>query len=450
MKEFLNCMLEQIKYKPICEEIAKEMESHLLEAKENYKEKGMSDEQAEENAIKQMGKAEEIGKKLNQIHRPKLDWKLLINAIFLMCFGVLVLWIKGNTMNRVDGIFLKYGYTLIFGMIGSSLIYFWDYRKILKNAMYLYLLATGLMLITLKFGISVNGVNSWLSIAGFSIPISILVVPLYVLAMIGFLQNIKKESYFTFIFSEKKEVKINKDVFKIILLCGLSLTLLLFMPAMTSMIVLGITYLVMGTVKLLADRRNKIKPLMVLWGIPLLMGILFGIIFMDRMPIQRIITSFHPERDPAGGGWIGMNQKIVLESANPFGKADDMSDALPMFDEGTNFAFLTILAHYGWIPALAMVAMIVTFSIKLMLNAIQIKDMTGKLIIVGISSLFILQSIFNLLMNFNLGMKSDFNIPFISYGNGNLLVNMFSLALVLSVYRKKDLLIYMKKTMEEN
>ena len=85
-----------------------------------------------------------------------------------------------------------------------------------------------------------------------------------------------------------------------------------------------------------------------------------------------------------------------------------------------------------------------------MINAMKIKDMTGKLIIVGISSLFILQSIFNLLMNFNVGMKSNFNIPFISYGNSNLLVNMLCLALVLSVYRKKDLIICTKKRVMES
>ena len=41
-----------------------------------------------------MGNAEEIGKKLNQIHKPKLDWKLLAITVILICFGFLVAFIK--------------------------------------------------------------------------------------------------------------------------------------------------------------------------------------------------------------------------------------------------------------------------------------------------------------------------------------------------------------------
>ena len=47
----------------------------------------------------------------------------------------------------------------------------------------------------------------------------------------------------------------------------------------------------------------------------------------------------------------------------------------------------------------------------------------------------------SILMNFNLGAKADFNIPLISYGNINLVINMMTLALVLSIYRRKDIII---------
>ena len=42
-------------------------------------------------------------------------------------------------------------------------------------------------------------------------------------------------------------------------------------------------------------------------------------------------------------------------------------------------------------------------------------------------------------MNLNLGIESNFNIPFVSYGATNLIINMMSLALILSVYRRKDI-----------
>ena len=119
-----------------------------------------------------------------------------------------------------------------------------------------------------------------------------------------------------------------------------------------------------------------------------------------------------------------------------------MSNAIYLFDEGDNYAFVSILAHYGWVISLAMVIAVILFSFRLIFNAIQIKDEYGKLLIIGISSMFILESIFNILMNLNLWIEADFNIPFISYGGLNMIVNLVSLGFVLSVYRKKDIYMY--------
>lgn len=116
-----------------------------------------------------------------------------------------------------------------------------------------------------------------------------------------------------------------------------------------------------------------------------------------------------------------------------------MSNALDLFDEGSNYAIISILAHYGWIVSIVMVTTVILLSIKLIMNSIKIKENYGKLIVIGISSMFILQSLFNILMNFNMWLELDFNIPFISYGGTNLIINIMSLALILSVYRKKDI-----------
>ena len=70
----------------------------------------------------------------------------------------------------------------------------------------------------------------------------------------------------------------------------------------------------------------------------------------------------------------------------------------------------------------------------------KIKDNYGKLLVIGISSMFILQSIFNILINLNLWIDFSFNLPFVSYGGVNLIVNIVSLALVLTIYRKKDII----------
>ena len=70
------------------------------------------------------------------------------------------------------------------------------------------------------------------------------------------------------------------------------------------------------------------------------------------------------------------------------------------------------------------------------------KDMEGKLLIIGISSIFILETLFNILMNFNIMPKGDFNLPFLSYGMTELIINILMVAVILSVYRRKDIINY--------
>ena len=69
INEFLNSVCEQIKYKPIRNTIAEELKDHIEDKKEELIEMGQNEEEAEKDAVEQMGDAEIIGKELNKVHR---------------------------------------------------------------------------------------------------------------------------------------------------------------------------------------------------------------------------------------------------------------------------------------------------------------------------------------------------------------------------------------------
>ena len=98
---------------------------------------------------------------------------------------------------------------------------------------------------------------------------------------------------------------------------------------------------------------------------------------------------------------------------------------------------------------MSIVFAVMLFSFKLIFDAIKIKEIYGKFIVIGLSSMFILQSIFSILMNLNLWVESGFSLPFVSYGIGNLIMNIICLSLILSVYRRKDINLYEKKIEKE-
>lgn len=446
IKDFLEKVCNEIKYKPIREEISKELKSHIEESQEEYIHKGESEENAINKAISDMGDAEVIGKTLNKIHKPKLDYKLCILLLILLCFTFLVAGIKTTSHVFLEGegpFFIKTIVYLIIGFILGLAIYFMDYTKIAKYSNYIYIASSILIIYTLLFSnCKANGIP-YLRIGNiFTVSISTVAMPLFLIAFIGFILNVGKHKVEFRVF-DLETIQIDKSLIKIIILSVFSLLLLASIPSLTSAFILGMAYMIIATVKIIKDSYKKVTNVLKLWGVITILGIICIITLTAGAPylLERIVTTFYPETDPDGAGWVGINRKLVIESASMFGEAEDMSNAIELFDEGAEYAFTSILAHYGWIVAGMLIVTIVLISIKLIINSMKVKDDYGKLLIIGISCLFIFESVFNVLMNLNLWFESGFELPFVSYGGTGLIMNMVCLALVLSVYRRKDILI---------
>lgn len=158
IKEFLDNVCERIKYKPIRVEIREELENHIEEKKEMYIEYGLEEKQAEERAVEQMGNAEEIGKKLDKIHKPRLDWKTVLFVLVLVVIGIIVYYLRQKYYDtswlgklsereklRID-IINVLNYVKYIGIAFALLILvrFIDYRKLRKYSKMFYVVATAM------------------------------------------------------------------------------------------------------------------------------------------------------------------------------------------------------------------------------------------------------------------------------------------------------------------
>ena len=149
------------------------------------------------------------------------------------------------------------------------------------------------------------------------------------------------------------------------------------------------------------------------------------------------LTAF--ELDQGGMGYVGYNINKVLDSSKPFDKSDINEEVYTLFDTGTNYALISIVSNYGYLVAGVVVVAVIFLCIKLFMSIKQIKDIYGKMLIIGLSSIILLQAISNILMNFNIGWQGEITLPFVSFGCNGLLINMISIALILSIYRRKDI-----------
>ena len=453
INEFLQSVCEQIKYKPIRNTISEELKNHIEDKKEELISLGQNEQEAERNAVEQMGDAKIIGKELNEIHRPRLDWKLLIILLILLVFGFIVSYIitlnektemmkymEQNVTEYITTNYMpKYIIYVIIGFAISIAVYFYDYKKLKSKPLILYGIATLVIIITLLFGISINGVK-FFRIGNHGIRANAIAIPLYIIAFIGFLEDINKENKLTQIF-KKKNIKINANILSVIALSIISLLMLTLIPSLSSTIILAITYLILATRKISNESKNKKKHILILWGVPIILGIIFIFLEIIANPYfwNRFIAVYNPGEYKDGYGWIALNRKQVIDSAQKIGEAGNMSDAIYLFDGYSNNEVISILAHFGWIPTIALIVAVVAFSIKLVINSFKIKEQYGSLLILGIGCMFIFQSLFNIMMNFNLISDGSFNLPFVTYGGENLVINMVCLALVFSTYRRKDI-----------
>ncbi len=441
-KEFLNKVCEQIKYTPIRKEISEELENHIEELKDNYVQEGMKEHEAEKEAIMQMGQAEEIGKRLNKIHKPKMNWKLLIITSLLLVFGILL-----SSIDNMDDLKSNLIYIAI-SVIPFLIIYFFDYRKLQKHFDIIYCIATFTLL-----GPIIAGDKTWTTRS----VTSTIAIILYIIAFVGFIENMKKDSKIKIEYFNRH---INISMIKIVALLAIISLIMLLQYSRSLMWILLFTYYAIVTSKVIQTKQKKyIRKLLNITAISIIIATSICLVNLARSGeiygvSNKIAIRFNPEIDPEKA-WAAMLQRDVMKSAKILGKTDnlDIKTVLLYNAEREIFPLMAILINYGWIISILMIIAVFLFSIKLIIDTTKIRDTYGKLLIIGIASLFIFRSIVCIIVNLNAGLLSiDAGIPFISYGRwDNLVIDILSLAVIFSVYRRKNIIIdYNKKAIRND
>lgn len=75
--DYLTQVCRHIKVKDIHSDVNAELLSHLEEVMDEKLSQGLSETEAARETIKQMGEPHVVGKQLNSVHKPIMDWGLL-------------------------------------------------------------------------------------------------------------------------------------------------------------------------------------------------------------------------------------------------------------------------------------------------------------------------------------------------------------------------------------
>ncbi|MED4205696.1 FtsW/RodA/SpoVE family cell cycle protein [Neobacillus mesonae] len=412
---FLNEVTNHIKSKEAQKYVADELSYHVKEAKKRLMEKGLTEAEAEEKAVEQMGSPTKLGQQLNKLHRPKVDWVLVLLLTATLFLGFLPLFSLGYMDERYFSI-NKTVIVLLGGAaaIGIMLI---DYRKWQKWCWMFYAIGI-LILVMLRFFVStmVNGVPIF-RISPVSIE-STMAIPFFFLSWASLFNNRKLRLWQFFI------------------LFLIPLSLFLAMPSLVNSYI----YTIMVFVMLCWSKFSR-KAIITIWAVASGIPVMIGLVFWRSIKLyqfERLLAFLHPEKYQNGAGYLYLHLKALLAKAGWFGNHGG-KDFIP--EAHTNFVFASLIYHYGWVFAIGLVIILTLLGLRIIMVSLKIKDSYSKLLLSGAFALYSVQLVTHIFMTLGLFPIISISLPFISYGLMPTVSNAILIGVVLSVYRRKDLTI---------
>ena len=358
------------------------------------------------------------------------DYDLLLGIVFLMCFGLVMLY---STSSYTSGVFY-FAKQAVIGAASFGVLLFVskiDYHLYGAFSFEIYLFALFLMaLVQTPLGVTVNGARRWIGITESLTFQPSEVMKIAVILFISYeLCRLGNKAH------SLKEGGIRIFLFGIVAAGGVRV---LTDNLSTAVIVMAITCILYFVV------HPKLKPfLAMLTGAGLLVYAMIRFLSTsladsDNFRFRRILTWLDPEGNTDTGGFQVMQGLYAIGSGGLFGKGlGNSTQKLGVIPEAQNDMILAIVCEeLGVFGAIIILVLFGFLLYRLMFIARNAPDLYGALVATGIFAHISLQVILNAMVVTNLIPTTGITLPFISYGGTSLLFLMTVMGLALGISRK--------------
>ncbi len=354
------------------------------------------------------------------------NWVLLSTAIGLALIGILLIYSATYTQNPSNHLSLPLKQTLwlILGLIALFLAFRIDYHFLISIAFPFYFVTMFLLLLVLIVGEARLGAQRWLQIGGFALQPSELAKISLILILAYQLEKHKGN-----LFQVKSLVMPTLlMLFPTVLICkqpDLG-TAVVFFP-----LYLGMLYLAGVRLKhLITIISAVIVSMPILW------------FFLKDYQKARLLVFFNPNFDPLGAGYSIIQSKIAIGSGGLWGKGwltgtQTQLHFLP--EHHTDFIFSVLGEEWGFLGTgmvLILYIIIIKQALRICFNA---RDSLGSLLAGGIVVMLVTQIFINLGVTLGIMPATGIPLPFLSYGGSSLLINLFSVGVLLNIQSKSFL-----------
>lgn len=441
VKQYINQVCRQVKARDVHADIQLEMTSHLDELIEDKLNEGLLEEEAIRQALAQMGDPDQIGKQLHAVHKPVMEWGLAAIVAIMVGIGLLAMYAVQIAYSEHGGLngfqfFLRKAFFTAVGAVFMIGIYFLNYRKLRKYSWYLYSGTILLMIACTFMGTEVNGMKSWIVFGLFYLDVYGVSPYLFMIAFAGTLmgRNTEKRGLFinslhlgkmillyafvpTFLYSQAHSFHdfIVYAFGLMILMLFVAKTYKLFLASLASLAAIGIALFTLAPYRYQSVWQRYT-----------------ALLNPNASDDSLYVTHRSIDAIRSGGMW---GQGFGIE--NPM---------IPFIQSEMIYTYLT--NSLGWVFGFSIIVLTLLLISKVINVARKLKDTYARGLVVGLFSIIGLHFVWNILMSFGLLPMTAMAMPFVSYGGTNGIIELMAIGLILSVYRRRDMISYVNSEVQ--
>ncbi|MFZ5610375.1 MAG: rod shape-determining protein RodA [Pseudomonadota bacterium] len=316
---------------------------------------------------------------------------------------------------------LRFGFALVL-MLAIALV---DLRLWMRLALPLYGLGLALLLAVELMGVTGGGGQRWIDLGVMRLQPSELMKVALVLVLARYYHDLTVE----------RARRLSSLVGPLVLVLAPT-ALVIVQPDLGTALLL-----VMGGVAMVF--LSGMRPWLFVSGIIAgLAAIPIGWQFLRDYQKERVLTFLDPSRDPLGAGYHIQQAKIALGSGGLTGKGyllgtQSHLNFLP--EMHTDFIFTMLAEEWGFIGALAVLALYLVVLAYGVSVAVQARSQFGRMLAMGLTITLFLYVFINVGMVMGLLPVVGVPLPLVSYGGSATMTMMIAMGLIFAVDINRDL-----------
>ena len=367
---------------------------------------------------------------VNRRSEPAFDFVLVLATVTVALIGVVMVYTatRGTLLSLGEdphAYVKKQALFVVLGVIAMVIVAVFDYRRLEPLAMLIYGLSVLSLLGVLAVGSHVQGSERWFSLGPIEIQPSEFAVLGLILVVAAYCDRRQEEGLAW------------KDVFKLLILAGIPIALVLIQPDLGTAIIMMIVLLVMLAV---AGLPIRILILLLL-GVALVAVVAFESGILHAYQIARLTTFLNPNSTSTNPNVVSAIYNTT-EAKNAIGSGGFLGTGLLhgaqtnlgyVPEQSTDFIFTAVGEQLGFVGSVGLLALLGVVAWRVLAAAGRSRDIFGRLVCAGLFT-FVAFSVFqNAGMTMGIMPITGIPLPFVSYGGTAVICFFLAVGLALSV-----------------